>query len=172
MTKTWRSVLDYYDRNFMWLELCIAACLALSFWLGVQWFWSDCALAQFLKGSRQPVYASIVSLSASLLGFVIAAVPIIHTFGQSSRMKRLRESNHYRQVFRVFFQAMYWLSFAVIGGIVAIIFDKDDSPHVWATYVMAFLLLAVVVRVSRCVWVLRAITDIIIREPNITSSNS
>jgi hypothetical protein len=166
------GVTDFYNRNFLWLELVIAALTAILFCVCVEFCWTRDEFAEFLKGSRQTVYASIVSLAGSLLGFVIATIPIILGFGQMNRLKIVRESGHYQQIFHIFFQAIQWLSAAIFGAIFAIMFDKDTHPRAFVTYGMVFLFLAVVVRVFRCVWVLKKITLIATKDAATTTVQS
>jgi hypothetical protein len=155
---------DVYHRHFLAIELGIAALIAVLFWAAIQFSWRDDGLAESLKGIRQPVYTSVVSLAGSLLGFVIASIPIILGFGQFNRLKIVRASPHYGEIFRIFFQAIYWLSFAIIWALICIIVDKDETPKVWASFLMVFFFLALVSRVFRCVWVLRKITLIATKE--------
>ncbi len=158
------SLRDFYHRHFLWLELLFALLAACLFAALVEMAWDRAAFQAFLKGSRQSLYSTVASLASSLLGFVIAVVPIVLGFGQMGRMRIVRMSGHYPEVFRIFFQAMYWLSLAVIGAIAGILFDTDDCPHVVVTYLMAFLLFAVVARVLRCIWILRRITTIALQD--------
>jgi len=153
-------IADFYHRHFLWLELLFAAAAAMAFMGFTELAWGHGCFADFLKGSRQPVYGSVASLTGSLLGFVIAAVPITLGFVQMPRLKVVRDSEAYPEVFRIFFQGIYWLSFAAVWSLVALLTDTDASPRVYVAYIMVFLFLASAVRVCRCVWVLKRITTI------------
>src|SRR5262245_10708084 len=121
-------VCDFYNRHFLVIELALAAIVATAFYACIQIFWSNDGLVLFLSGSRQAVYTGIASLTGSLLGFVIASVPIVLGFSQSPRLKAVRESPHYAEVFRIFFQAIYWLSLAAVWALVGTFADTDKRP--------------------------------------------
>src|SRR5947207_3431345 len=120
---------DFYHRHFLWIELVLAAVATFAFWGGTRLVSSQDLVTNLLTGNRHALYGGIVTLTGSLLGFVIAAVPIILGFAQMPRLKVVRDSTQYPEVFRLFFQAIYWLSLAAIGALVSLLTDTDATPR-------------------------------------------
>lgn len=158
-----KHIRAFYEKHFLAIELVISIVLAgvivitLEFTVGRQVF-SDA-----LKDSRQGVYTTAASVTSSLLGFALAAVSIILVFGQMPRLKLLRESGQYANVFSIYFNAILWLGIAMLWSFIALIADTDRSPKPSISYGMLLFSIVAAFRVYRCVWILKAITDIAVR---------
>ena len=151
---------DYYDRHFLWIELAACAVTSSCFVIYAELIWGRDGLVSVLKGSHQAAYSALVSVSISLLGFVLTAVSIILIFGQAPQFDLLRRSGQYPAVFRIFFQAITWLALAAVWSFVGLLADTDTSPAIFVTYGTLFLALVVIARVCRCIWILRKIAAI------------
>ena len=162
-----RQIVDFYHRNFPWLELVFCVIITVAFIFYVEFSWGRSELIHFLNGTRLTAYGTLVSVGASMLGFVLTAVSIILIFGQSTRFDLLRQSDQYKAIFRIFFQAILWLALAALWGFVGLLADTDAAPLTFITHGMLLLALAAATRLARCVWILRETAHIAIMSPSL-----
>lgn len=134
----------------------VAASLAY-FEAGIGRAGMDCGL----KGSRQALYNVVASSAASLLGFVLAVIPIVTAFAQGPRFKRLVDDGSIREVFDVYYRAIKILALAALVALLALVADTDAHSRMWLFYLTFALSCAAVVFVRRCVVVLRIMTNLV-----------
>ncbi len=120
---------------------------------------SSTDLARLLDGNRATAYGTIASIYASLLGFVLTAVSIVLLIGGLPRFKLLRQSKQYGAVFETFFHAVYVLAIGLIVATVGFVVDHDNGGKIslWLEAISFLTFALVVVRVWRCVALLRAL---------------
>jgi hypothetical protein len=141
--------------------LAVLATALIVFLIECKWGRED--FRDALDQNRQALYSTSASLAGSLLGFAIAAVSIILAVGQMPRFRLLRESAQRDTVFRVYFQAILWLAVTTVWALAALVADTDATPRPVFAYGLIGLALISALRLSRCVWVLRVVTTILVR---------
>jgi hypothetical protein len=151
---------NWYKRHFLFAEFAASVAMAATAVCAIELLGGRQPLMDTLRGVRASVYSTIASLAGSLLGFVLAAVSIIMIFGQMPRMKLVKDSGQYVTIFNVYFQSILWLAVATMWAVVGLLLDTDAVPRRWITYAMLWLVILVIVRMYRCVWVLQEVTKI------------
>lgn len=155
------KISEWYGRHFLWVELLTAilgTCLILS------WIWYAEKFDEIdatLSGNRGTLYGALVSLFGTLLGFSIATVSIILGLASESRLAIIRNSKHYKTLWKVFNSTNRWLGAATIAALFALVIDKDTAPSHLILSLNLLLFVVSVVRISRCVWVLEKVIDIV-----------
>ena len=155
-------VQKFYDRYFLAVELCLSVMMFLAIIAPFELHFGRAALGEFVDKSRGGFYSSAASVAGSLLGFVISAVSIILVFGQ--HLSFLKASGHYSTIFDVFYQAIIWLAAATVWAFVGLFVDSGGNVQFWALYGMIWLLILSCFRVGRCVWILRRVTTLAIKQ--------
>ena len=153
----------WYERHFLAIEFLLALLVAGSFALYTEVWWGRPHLGSSLNGNRQAIYSTSASIAGSLLGFALAAVSIILAVGQMPRFRLLRESSQRHQIFAIFFQAIGWLAVTTAWSLACLVADKDQSPRPILLYVLVALGAVCAARIYRCVWVLRSVTQILVK---------
>lgn len=159
MRRLWR-------RHFMPFEAATALLAAGAFASWAQWGGGWTSVDGVLQGSRSAVYSTLASVTGALLGFVLTAVSIVLGFSSMRQMAVLRESPHYKTLYRIYFEATAFLSGTTVSALVALVLDRDRDPvPLWLYLTLTFTLLSMV-RVARCVWVLERFVDLVISRPS------
>jgi hypothetical protein len=115
-----------------------------------------------VEKGRGDLYDSVASVAGSLLGFVTSAVSIILVFGQSLQV--LEDSGHYTTIFDVFYQAIIWLAVTTVWSLIGLFMDTGDAVQFWALYGTIGFLLISSLRVFRCVWILKKVTTLAVKQ--------
>lgn len=150
---------QWWRRNFLviefWIAILVAACLL------VWWRYGDAAkvLTDIVKGNRSAVYGTMASLSGSLLGFVIATQSIVLGFSGSDRLKILRNSKYYKQLWKVFTSSIRVLGSTTLLWLVALFFDRETSSRPLLLICCLAVTFLAFLRLARCVWVLERIVE-------------
>jgi hypothetical protein len=148
----------WYEKNFLEIEFGIGVALGVGVALFFQCFVGTKLLTEALNLNRLYLYSTIAAICGSLLGFVITEASIIIVFGNTTQAKKLKDDGHLKTVFNINFQAINWLGVTGIWMIICLILDTDKSPRPWIFYVGVGLASISVLRIYRCVWVLKGIT--------------
>ena len=147
----------HYEAHLIGFDLAfsvIVAGIAIFFF---EVFWGRADFVDFLKGSREGLYISVISLAGALLGFTITTVSIILAFSESSGLRLIRDSGHYHTILAIFFNAIRALGFTTIWALVALLADTDMEPKFWATYVALWSVILSGQRLYRCAWILERV---------------
>ena len=154
---------EFYDKHFMWIEFIIALTLSIALVLIFECWIGQNILINMLNSNYQDFYSAAASVCGTMLGFELAAVSVILVFGEMPRLRLIRESGQYKQVFEIYFTSIYISAAATLWALVGLMLDTNTSPKPWVTYVMFWLLITMIFRIFRCVWILRQITDLALR---------
>ena len=122
----------WWRQRFLLVELllCGLATLALTAW--IYRFGGNTVIDSWLIDRRQDLYTVLASVFGALLGFAITTVSIVLVAAQSERMAPIRDSQRYPQLWRTFFSAIWWLAFATLAAVAALLGDRDKAPiHAW-----------------------------------------
>jgi len=156
---------DWWRRNFLNVELGVAAVMTVALLA----FWKYGALADALcwivKNSRGQIYGTLASIAGSLLGFVITALSVVLGFSASDRLTVLRSSKYYKQLWDVFTSTIRVLAVTTFVWLLALFFDRESRPRpLILVFALAFSFLAIL-RLLRCIWVLERIVLVITVNP-------
>lgn len=151
----------FYDKNFLAVEFCISVAVLLTVVLPFELYFGRDVLFSSVDKNRAGLYGTAASVAGSLLGFVISAVSVILVFGQ--HLHFLKESGQYPTVFEIFFQSILWLAAATVWAFVGLLVDTAGSGRIWILYGMIWLGVLASLRVYRCVWILKQITMLAIK---------
>ncbi len=84
-------------------------------------------VAAFLKDRRQTLYAALVSVHITMLGFALATLTVVLGYAQSPRFQVLRDSPWFAALFGVFTAALRVLALAFAAALAGLLFDRDDA---------------------------------------------
>jgi carbon starvation protein CstA len=140
--------------HFLWVELSLVLIVLSCFTVYVEHSGRRYLLDATLAGNRNAIYGTLASIFGSLLGFVITAVSIVLGYATSDQLRVVRESKHYPTLWRTFTAAIRCLGSATLVAVVGVIFDREDSPQHWITYICMFTSTLTIARLVRSVWIL------------------
>lgn len=155
------SLSTAYGRHFLGAELVLSAVVTMSFGLWVGFFAGEPRVSGVLMGDRAVLYGALVSLFGAMLGFVIATTTIILGFVDSARLKVLRESPWYRDLWRTLNSTMLFLGGATLASLVALVFDRDAHPNSVCMVVCFGATLVAGARIARTLWILVRIIGLV-----------
>lgn len=135
-------------------------------------FGGDCLIGEWLGGNRSALYSVVASICGSLFGFVIAATSIILGLSGKEQLAVVRESPDYSDLWKVLFSAIRFLGITTIVSVLALVLDDKQTPNFWIVHTMIILLLIVLVRLWRCVWVLEKTISLVSGNGNSGSNNT
>ena len=125
-------------------------------------------LHEVLGTNRAAFYGTLASVFAALLGFAITALSIFSGSVIQPRLAAVVQAGYAHQIRRLFVMTIASTGFGSIASLLALVFDSDSSPNSsLATAVIAFLV-ATVVAIFWCVWVLNVVVFMLshLPEPN------
>ena len=159
-----RKFVVFWRKHFLGVELALALVAAAAFFLWGEYWGGRAELQDLLHDRRSAVYGAFAAIAGSLLGFVLATASIVLGLSSSPRLKRVRESAAYRDLWKVFTSATKALGLATAVLLGALIFDRDASPKFWLLYLSAFTVAFAAIRLIRCIWVLEQVIDVVASE--------
>jgi len=154
-------MLAWYKRRFLFWELVLPTAVVFVLFVWPLAGYVIGPIQDTLDGHRAEVYGALASIFGSLLGFTLAAVAIVLSVAQSARLRVVRESRHYDELWAIFRSCMRWLAIATSVTLVALIADTNETPRIWLTGLALFVSLVGVLRIARTVWVLERIIGIV-----------
>lgn len=116
-------------------------------------------------GMRSTLYGTLASISAGLLGFVIAGVTILLTMGETRRIKMMMEVGMYSKMVGVFNSTAKWLAAGVFVSLAGLALDRDDQTtfHLFS-WVVIGISTVWVLRMARCIWVLEGVVNAVLAD--------
>ena len=155
----------FWKKRFLFAELVLAILLALTFAIWYDAFNGATATSALLEGNRAALYGTTASILGSLLGFVITATSIVLGFSTSDRLAIVRESAEYPTLWKTFSATIRALAFGTIIALSCLLFDRDSAPTHWLTILLVFAVLLSLLRISRAIWVLEHIIELVTKPP-------
>ena len=151
----------FWERHFLPVEFAIAASLAIGFAVWYLAFGGAAAADKILHNNRPALYGTTASIFGSLLGFVITATSIVLGFSTSDHLAVVRDSSEYPKLWKTFSATIRALGLSTIVALACLLFDRDASPNRWSAPVLTFVVLLSRLRISRTVWVLVSVREVI-----------
>jgi len=152
---------DRLKSNFLLCDFIAVVFVTLCFVAWVELFGGKAEINKLFAGNRNNIYAALVSIFGSLLGFIITTMSIITTWTGREKMEELRRKPLYPQLWDSFQAAIYALAFVVIVSIVTLVFDRDTSSYSLLWHLLFFGVFLATMRTYRCVWLLRKLIDMV-----------
>ncbi len=84
-------------------------------------------VAAFLKDRRQALYAALVSVHITMLGFALATLTVVLGYAQSPRFQVLRDSPWFTALSGVFTATLGVLALAFAAALTGLLFDRNDA---------------------------------------------
>lgn len=153
-----REATAYYEKNFLFVDFVLSL-IIIGIFIGIiEHGTGREALLVTLQNNRSSIYSTVAAINGSLLGFLLSSIAVILAFVQTENFRLLRDSQHYKTVFETFFQAITWIGVCLVSSFLALLFDVDACPRVWISYIVLWNIVLVILRVSKCIWVLYNMT--------------
>jgi hypothetical protein len=154
-----------WRRHFLPLELALGIVIAAGVAIWSERFAGQAVLASYLDQDRATIYGTIATITAALLGFLIATVTIIYGLvaggpGSRSSFARLRASSQYQTLWRVFRWAIRALAATTAMAIIGQAVDRDKAPIWPAFYLTLGGVLIASTLLARSIWVLEQVLTI------------
>ncbi len=143
------------------MEFALAIVLSLLFSVWSEFVNAGSFITTVFEGNRGALYAALVALFGSLLGFSITAISIVLGYANSDKLEIVRKSAHYSDLWNTFRSAIKVLAFATVTSLIGLILDRDTSPTNLILYLNIFASILSFFRIARCIWVLESIIAIV-----------
>lgn len=155
----------WWGANFLVAEGVLAALVAVGIGVGVRLGnlagSREAIVDSLLFGNRTALYGALASVFGALLGFVITTLTIVLGYSQHPRLMRVRNSPHYKTLWKVFSASIRAMAFATAAPIAAMLFDRDASPMYFIGLVVLWSGMLGIARLARCIWILENIVEIV-----------
>lgn len=155
-----------WEKEFLRYEffLSVVATVALIVWS--EWFGAKRPICNVLDDNRGNVYGTWASVLGALLGFAIATEAVVLSFIDRRRFNRLAESPRaYDQLWMIFMSCIRWLGIATATAMVALIWDRNSHPNIWALYAVLGTGIIASARIIRTVWILELVIKLLTKRP-------
>lgn len=157
-----KAVMRKWETNFLALELWGAVVVAGA--LGV-WLLSPldgaAAMESLLEGNRSGIYQTFVQVFGSLFGFAVTMSSIMVGLCSSDRMKVVRESNHYGDLWKICWGTVRSSAFVAVAALFCLVGDREQTPRVYFSVALFFGLCWFGVRMMRAIWALRKVVTLV-----------
>lgn len=162
-----RTLSNHYEKRFLSYDLLLTIIVNVGLTVAGYW-WDKYIIARTISDLRVAIYSTIAATSGALLGFAVAGLSILLGIAMGSSdypaLRLLRQSKHYKYVYGTFLSTSKYLGFLTLASIVALILDRDSRPLWWMPCLIIWSGSICVLRLARCIWVLRNIVDLVIKE--------
>lgn len=119
-------------------------------------------LYSYLANQRGGLYTTLLTVEATLLGFIVAVLAIVLGYAQASRFQIVRESRHWTALFESYTRAVRWSAYATALFLIGLLGDRDSSPHpVLTALCMTGLLMSAIV-FARMLWVTERVVWVVV----------
>lgn len=149
-----------WERHFVRNEFVLAtgAVLALAAW--ATWFGGGTPIQSVLSDNRAALYGAVASIAGALLGFLITTVALLQGIVAAEGFRRLRASDQYPTLWRVFHLAIRVLAITCALSLIALLVDRDAAPVAILFYLVVWAAVESGMLVARGIWVLERVLRI------------
>jgi hypothetical protein len=117
----------------------------------------------FVDGRRGDLYAALLGLHATLLGFILAALAIVLGYVNNPNFALVRRSGKLPALFTIFLASTRTEAIATAAALCALLGDRDKHAHTLLPAILAAITLVALLRLARTLWVMRLVVLIAIR---------
>jgi hypothetical protein len=118
-------------------------------------------LVQFISVEMKMLYPILISVFASLLGFILAAAAVIFAAVSSEKLDILRKSIQHKALWHIFNRTVRVLGIGTILCLLGLILNHTGVVSVIATYSTLFITVLSVLRIASCIWILEQVIGLI-----------
>ena len=148
----------FYKRNFMNIDMIIAIISVVVLYYMSITLLNSTSIEQWILTIKTSLYPVIATISGALLGFVITGVSIILlAFTPSNKLTSLKKSSQYKNIFNVYFRAIYYLAITTIISVFGLIITTYNTFWFWILITSSTISL---LGLYRCIWILEKIVKI------------
>jgi hypothetical protein len=119
-------------------------------------------LYRYLADQRGGLYTTLLTVEATLLGFIVAILAIVLGYAQASRFEVVRQSRHWKALFGSYTRAMRWSAYATASFLIGLLADRDSDPHPVVTVLSTASLLMSVAVLGRMLWITERVVQVVI----------
>jgi hypothetical protein len=134
--------------------------------MGLLPIWIHDDLDDFIQGLQPETLSDLFRTGAqifgALLGFVMAALAILLTLGQTESIRKLYRTRRSRDIFRMYTMTSTWLGIATVLCIVGLVFNRRADlgwPVPWAVLWVSVVALW---RLGWSVWILGQVVELVV----------
>jgi hypothetical protein len=154
-------VRKWWAVHFLGAESVVALAVGLGFGYWLLKMGGDAVVDDLLGGRRSTIYGTLVSILATLLGFVLAVAAIVLSYVGGKRFQILRESKQYPKLWQTFTSAIRVLCLATVVALIALVVDRRPPQDAGVLMTLCvFTTTWAGLRVGRTVWALERIIAI------------
>lgn len=154
----------FWESHFLLLEGILAMLLSVGFIVWSAFFNRNAALGELLENNRKEIYGTLATIFGSLLGFVITTVSIIIIYSDNVRLRVVSSSKHYADLWNTYISGIKGLALATICSLIGLIFDRNTHPFWPIFYVNFTLMVFIIFRLGRSIWIFDKILKILIKQ--------
>lgn len=160
--KSQNKIILFWKRNLLNAELGLAILISIIFLIFLPQILSPTSLTDWLSTIKTSLYPVIATISGALLGFVITGVSILIAFSESDRLRLLKKTKQFRNIFNVYFRAIYYLAITTIISVLGIIIDSNLTVLIF--YILLISSVVSLFGLYRCIRVLEKVVEIVHKE--------
>jgi hypothetical protein len=112
------------------------------------------------------LYGAVASIAGALLGFLITTVALLQGIVAAEGFRRLRASDQYPTLWRVFHLAIRVLAVSCALSLIALLVDRDAKPVPQLFYLVVWVVFESAALVGRGIWVLERVLRIASSDPS------
>lgn len=129
------------------------------------WLWraehAPEVLCRVMEGNRAAVYAALAAIFGSLPGIRHHGAFDRHGVFPRSANEDGSRLPHYNTMWNVFTKNIQGLSIGTVGALVALVVDRDKSPHPWVMPIVVWSTTLAVMRIGRTIWLLEKLVEVV-----------
>jgi len=160
--KSQNRLILFWKRNFMNVELGISIIISIIILLLLPFLVAPTPMETWILSIKNSLYPVVATISGTLVGFVITGVSILVAFSESDKLRLLKKTKQFKNIFRVYFRALYYLAITTLISILGIVMDSNFIiPLFWLLVISSAIS---VFGLYRCIWVLERVVGIVHKE--------
>ena len=149
-------------RSSLLFELIIFVILFVVLWRVLEVHAVHRHLYSYLANQRGGLYTTLLTVEATLLGFVVAVLTIVLGYAQATRFEIIRKSRYWTALFESYTRGVRWTAYPTVLLLIGLLVDRDSSPHPVVTALcMAGLLMSTAV-LARMLWVTERVVWVVV----------
>ena len=155
-------MIAWWQRHFLLAEGMVAAIGLAAFTI---WIYHEGrpVLSSLDRSSQLSVISTFLSLSGTLLGFVIAAITFLFGIIDNHAFRIVRASRSYRDHWAIFRGAMRACAVATLSSLVGVVVVSFDATPRWLEVLLFAAILWMTIRLARVVWVIEKMIEAEVR---------
>ena len=158
-----RVIWDFQNRHFLILDWVIPSCVVAAVLAGVWGFAGESVIQDAIAGSRATAYGALAGVAASLLGFSITLIPLMHALLSIERLRALREHERTPDLFQAILHTAVVLGCLCALSLAAVIFERETNPITPLQCAVFFVAIVAAWKVRRAIFLLRLMTRVAVQ---------